>query len=243
MRRNGVGLELVLYDTNWICNYPADEVAEMADLLRREGIHLNVHGPIHDLNPGSLDVVVRDYTRHCFFKTLALCHALGAKALVLHLGVNPLLPASALDGWLDTCVRTWEPIVEMAEQLGLTIRLENMYVQDPRFLVSLKKSLKSDAIKFCFDIGHFNVYSRTPLKLWLDEIGDSIDEVHLNDNNGREDLHVELGKGNVDFEGFFAELSARGIDPQFTIEMTSDRFQRSLKYLAKNDLLEPFAKG
>jgi sugar phosphate isomerase/epimerase len=156
--------------------------------------------------------------------------------------VNPLLPESALDGWLDTSVRTWEPIVDMAEQLGLTIRLENMYVQDPRFLVSLKKSLKSDAIKFCFDIGHFNVYSKTPLKLWLDEMGDSIDEVHLADNDGSDDTHAALGRGNVDFAGLFAELSARGIDPQFTIEMTSDKFPRSLSYLARNKLLEPFAK-
>jgi sugar phosphate isomerase/epimerase len=243
MRRNGVGLELVQYDTNWVCNYPADKVAELADLLRKEKIDLTVHGPIHDLNPGSLDDVVRDYTRHCFFKTLALCHALGARALVLHLGVNPLLPASALDGWLATSIRTWEPIVDMAEQLGLTIRLENMYVQDPRFLVSLKKSLKSDAIKFCFDIGHFNVYSKTPLKLWLDEMGDSIDEVHLADNDGFDDVHAALGKGNVDFESLFAELSARGVDPQFTIEMTSDKFPRSLNYLAKNEFLKPFEKG
>lgn len=243
MRRNGVGLELVLYDTNWICKYPADKVAELADLLGEAGIELTVHGPIYDLNPGSLDVVIRDYTRHCYFKTLAVCHALGAKALVLHLGMNPLLPESALDEWLSTSARTWEPIIDMAAQMGVTIRLENMFVPNPKFLVDLKESLASDTVKFCFDVGHFNVYSKTPLKLWLDEIGDAIDEVHLNDNNGIEDLHLTLGRGSFDFESFFAELSARGIDPQFTIEMNSDKYQRSLNYLVRNNWLEPFAKG
>lgn len=241
LRRNGLGLEVVLYDTNWICNYPADKVAELADLLKEADIDLTVHGPIYDLNPGSFDVVVRDYTRHCYFKTLALCHALGARALVLHLGLNPLLPESVLDKWFQTSVRTWGPIVEMAGQMGLPIRLENMFVPEPRFLVDLRNSLDSDVVKICFDTGHFNVYSKASLDEWLDAIGDGLDEVHLNDNNGVEDLHLALGRGNLDFGRFFAELSARGIRPQFTIEMTSDKFEPSLNYLAKNNLLEPFA--
>jgi sugar phosphate isomerase/epimerase len=242
LRKAGLGLELILYNTNWICNFPADEVAKLADLLKKGGIHLTVHGPIHDLNPGSLDVVVRDYTRHCYFKTLAVCHALGAKALVLHLGMNPLLPESALDDWLDTSVRTWEPIVDMAEQMGLTIRLENMFVPTPKFLVSLKANLKSEAVKICFDIGHFNIFSNTSLKYWLDEIGDHIEEVHLSDNQGVEDIHLMLGRGKVDFRSFFDELSARDINPQFTIEMHSDMFESSLKYLDRNNFLAPFAR-
>lgn len=243
LRRNGLGLELVLYDTNWICNYPAGEVAEVAGLLREASIELTVHGPIHDLNPGSLDMVVRDYTRHCYFKTLAICHALGAKALVLHLGLNPLLPESALDGWLEGSTHAWKPIVDMAEQLDMSLLLENMFVPSPGFLVALKENLGSDILKVCFDIGHFNVYSKTSLSHWLDETGSEMVEVHLNDNCGTEDQHLQLGKGTIDFKGFFNELSTRGINPSFTIEMTRDKFHTSLEYLARNDLLAPFAKA
>jgi sugar phosphate isomerase/epimerase len=243
LRKFGLGVELMIYDTNWICSFPADEVEELAGLLRESAIHLTVHGPVHDLNPGSLDVIVRDYTRHCYFKTLAVCHALGAKALVLHLGLNPLLPEGALDEWLDTSVKTWEPIVDMAEQMGLTIRLENMFVPTPRFLVSLKERLKSEALKMCFDVGHFTIFSNTSLKHWLDEIGDYIEEVHLSDNQGVEDVHLPLGRGKVDFRGLFDELSARNILPQFTIEMHSDMFESSLKYLDRNEFLVPFARS
>jgi sugar phosphate isomerase/epimerase len=242
LRKNGLGVEIVLYDTNWICSYPADKVAELAGRLRDAEVEVTVHGPIFDLNPGSLDVVVRDYTRHCYFKTLAICHALGATALVFHLGLNPLLPESALDGWLEGSIRAWEPIVDMAEQLRMTIRLENMFAPSPRFIVALKNGLKSNAIKVCFDVAHFNVYSKTPLINWLDEIGPELDEVHLNDNMGTEDEHLELGKGIIDFRNFFGELASRGINPQFTIEMSSDKFAGILNYLAKNDLLAPFAR-
>ncbi len=241
LRRNGLGAEIVLYDTNWICDYPAEEIAEVAGLLSDAGIEVSVHGPVHDLNPGSLDVVVRDYTRHCYFKTLAVCRALGAKSLVLHEGVNPLLPESALDKWLESSVRTWKPIVELAEQLPITIRLENMFISSPKHIVVLKEGLASDSVKFCFDIGHFNVYSKTSLSDWLNELGADIAEVHLNDNMGAEDEHLALGKGTVDFRRAFRELAARDIRPQFTIEMTCEKFGESLSYIAENDLLAPFA--
>ena len=240
LRRNALGAEIMLYNTNWICNYPAEKVKELASLLREADIEITAHGPIHDLNLGSLDMVVRDYTRHCYFKTLAICHLLGAKGLVLHLGINPLLPESALSSWLEESIRAWEPVVDLAKQLGITIRLENMFISSPRFLTDLSKGLNSSAVKICFDIGHHNVYSKMPIQRWLDEIDSEMDEVHLNDNMGKEDEHLALGEGVIDFRGFLKELAVRGIKPQFTIEMKSERFDDSLNYLIKNNLFAPF---
>ncbi len=240
MRRNGLGLEIMLYDTNWICGSPVEKVADLARLLRAENIEVSVHGPIHDLNPGSLDTVIRDYTLHCYFKTLAICHALGAKSLVFHLGINPLLPESALDSWLEGSLLTWKPIVDMAEQLQVTLRLENMFVPSPRFLVDLKDGLNSHAVKVCFDIGHFCVHSKVPLIQWLDELGNDLVEVHLNDTSGKEDEHLSLGEGVIDFKGFFDELAGRKLNPQFTLEMTSENFEKSLQYLDRNKFLTPF---
>ena len=232
----------MLYDTNWICNWPEDKVSELAHKLWDAEIKVSAHGPIHDLNPGSLDAVIRDYTRHCYFKTLAICSALGAKSLVLHLGINPLLPESALDKWLEGSLRTWTPIVDLAEQLGISIRLENMFLPSPRFLIALKEGLKSNAIKFCFDVSHFSVYGKTPLSEWLNELGADVTEVHLSDTMGKDDEHLALGKGTIDFRRFFRELAARNVHPQFTIEMTSEKFEESLNYLLENGLLAAFTK-
>jgi len=240
LRRNALGAEIMLYDTNWICSCPTEKVKELASLLHEADIEITAHGPIHDLNLGSLDMVVRDYTRHCYFKTLAICHLLGAKGLVLHLGINPLLPENALSSWLEESIRAWKPVVALAEQLGITIRLENMFISSPRFLTNLRKGMNSNAVKICFDIGHFNVYSKMPLQYWLNEIDSEMDEVHLNDNMGKEDEHLALGKGIIDFKTFMEELAARRINPQFTIEMKSERFDDSLDYLIRNDSFAPF---
>ncbi|RJP23540.1 MAG: sugar phosphate isomerase/epimerase [Candidatus Abyssobacteria bacterium SURF_5] len=240
LQARGLGVEVMLYDTNWICSWPKDKVTVIGRQLREAGIDVSVHGPVHDLNPGSLDVVIRDYTQHCFFKTLAICQALGAKNLVLHLGINPLLPESALDKWLESSVRTWAPIVDLAEQLQITIQLENMFLPTPKFMVTLKGGLASNAIKFCFDIGHFNVYSSVTLDQWLESLGSDIIEMHLNDNLGEDDEHLALGAGHIRFSEVFRKLSERRIFPRLTLEMTSDKFGTSLDYLMKGDLLSAF---
>ena len=116
-----------------------------------------------------------------------------------------------------------------------------MFIASPKFITDLKKGLNSDIIKFCFDIGHFHIYSKTPLSHWLNEIGTDMEEVHLSDNMGTDDEHLALGKGTIDFRKFFRELGTRRINPQFTIEMTSEKFEDSLNYLARNNFLAPFA--
>jgi sugar phosphate isomerase/epimerase len=241
LQRYGLGIQLILYDTNWICNYPACKIVELADLLRGAGIGVAAHGPIHDLNPGSLDGVIRDYTRHCYFKTLAICHAVGARSLTLHSGINPLLPPNALGDWLEKSIRTLEPIVDMAEQLHIALRFENMFMPSPEYLIALKEGLGSDIVELCFDIGHFHVYSNRSLNQWLDAVGTDLTEVHLNDNSGADDEHLTLGEGTIDFEECFRALTARNINPQFALEMTSDKFEESLIYLLERDLLAPFA--
>jgi sugar phosphate isomerase/epimerase len=238
----GLGVEVMLYDTNWICNWPKDKMTQMGRRLRELDIDVSVHGPVHDLNPGSLDIVIRDYTQHCFFKTLAICQALGAKNLILHLGINPLLPESALDKWLTDSIRTWSPIVELAKQLHITLQLENMFLPSPGFIVALKQGLASETVKYCFDVAHYHVYTSVALEQWLDELGGDIVEMHLNDNLGADDEHLALGAGSIDFRNIFQQVSARRIKPRFTLEMTSDKFEQSLAYLTANDLLIPFCR-
>lgn len=236
LRKRGLGVQVMLYDTNWICDWPKEEVSQTGCRFRDAGIDVSVHGPVHDLNPGSLDVVIRDYTQHCFFKTLVVCQALDAKNLVFHLGINPLLPKSALDAWLENSLRTWGPIVDLARQLQITIELENMFLPSPRFLVALKEGLASDTIKFCFDVGHFHVYSTASLEQWLQELDDDIVELHLNDNSGTDDEHLALGAGTIDFPKVFSMLFERSIHPRLTLEMTSNKFEPSLAYLAEKGI-------
>jgi sugar phosphate isomerase/epimerase len=128
----------------------------------------------------------------------------------------------------------------MAEQMGVTLRLENMFLNTPEHIINVKKRLNSDAVKVCFDVGHFNVYSDKPLNMWLDAIETDLEEVHLHDNRGTEDDHLALGEGIIDFRTMTEGIAGRKTTPQFTIEMKSDKFEESLDYIIRNDLFAPF---
>jgi sugar phosphate isomerase/epimerase len=43
-------------------------------------------------------------------------------------------------------------------------------------------------------------------------------ELHLHDNNGEEDTHLAVGKGNADFAGLFQIINEKGLSPTITLE-------------------------
>jgi sugar phosphate isomerase/epimerase len=62
----------------------------------------------------------------------------------------------------------------------------------------------------------------------------SIKEVHLSDNNGKEDSHMPLGDGSIDFEKLFDEIVKRREEPIFTIESHSKEcLEKSLNFIRR----------
>jgi sugar phosphate isomerase/epimerase len=75
------------------------------------------------------------------------------------------------------------------------------------------------------DIGHMNLrrtgeaYFRAfTVGQYIERIPRPIFEVHVHDNNGRQDEHKPLGEGNIDFAAIAAALKAIGFDGVSTIE-------------------------
>jgi sugar phosphate isomerase/epimerase len=68
------------------------------------------------------------------------------------------------------------------------------------------------------DIGHHHVFGKKPLKEWVETLGKKIMELHLHDNNGEEDTHLAIGKGNADFASLFQLIKENGLSPIITLE-------------------------
>jgi sugar phosphate isomerase/epimerase len=65
-------------------------------------------------------------------------------------------------------------------------------------LIELIKYFKGKLF-FCFDTGHFNIFSKTSLDKWLSPLREHIREFHLHDNYGTDDDHLPIGRGNFSF--------------------------------------------
>lgn len=110
-----------------------------------------------------------------------------------------------------------------AREMNTVIALENVYEGDCQQLSLLLDAFPSPHVCFCFDTGHFNVFSATPLEEWINGLGSRIGQIHIHDNNGLLDEHLPVGEGNFPFRDFFGMIREKGISPIVTIESHTEK--------------------
>jgi sugar phosphate isomerase/epimerase len=179
----------------------------------------SIHAPFMDLSPGAVDAKVREVTMKRFSDTLDVAEILRPEVIVFHSGYDKWKYANRVDIWLEASLQTWRPIQKRASDMGVTIAIENIFEDEPEHLRLLSREMNSPDFGICFDTGHFNLFSKLPLKKWLDTIKPYIQELHLHDNSGEGDEHLPIGDGTFDFETLFEEL--QGIDCVYTLEAHS----------------------
>jgi sugar phosphate isomerase/epimerase len=239
LKANNLDVEVMMYDTGWIRNFPRAEVKAMGERLEAEGMGVSVHGPLFDLNPGSQDTIIRDYTKFNFMRSLNISALLKAKIVVFHLGLNPLVPKDYREIWLKTSMKTWKPVVNHARRLGIVIAIENMFLNAPYLLRKVIEMVDSPNMQVCLDVGHVNVYSAVPLEEWVDALGKYVVKVHINDNDAQNDLHLAFGEGNVDYRRAYRLLRDKKVRALMTLEMTPDQLPVTLKYIKEHHLKLP----
>ncbi len=132
--------------------------------------------------------------------------------------------------------RSLAKLAIVAERLGVSIALENLapvfpgpetISANPLALRALARRINSPAVGLCLDIGHANIIAglrRTSLARMVEPVLDSVVLFHLHDNLGarwhdpcprpeldplRLDLHLPLGRGNIDWRQLAPSLSER----------------------------------
>ncbi|MCD6539084.1 MAG: MFS transporter, partial [Candidatus Omnitrophica bacterium] len=78
-------------------------------------------------------------------------------------------------------------------------------------------------IGICFDIGHANLLKGGAVE-FLQRLDPKIKifNVHVHDNNGKENQHLRVGRGNINFIEVFKELIRRGYDGRLVLEYWLD---------------------
>ena len=112
-------------------------------------------------------------------------------------------------------------------------------------LTSLKDSIENvaeilkvnDKVYFHLDTGHANLHGRSPID-FIKKFKDRLIHIHLHDNNGKDDLHLPLGSGNIDWKKIIDELI-----PFYNDTITLEIFSHDRDYvlMSKNKLEEYIA--
>ncbi|MDI6742680.1 MAG: sugar phosphate isomerase/epimerase [Smithella sp.] len=191
---------------------------EMAKRLTDAGLKITFHAPFMDLRPGALDEKIRRASVDRMKEAFSLARYFNPIKIVCHPCFDERYYVFGEDLWLESSVKTWKELIPLAEKYKTVIALENTYEQNPDMLRRLFDTLSSESICFCFDAGHFNVFSYEPLNVWLKTLGKYLGHLHLHDNFGQSDEHLPVGKGTFPFEELFAALKKMRFSPTMTLE-------------------------
>ncbi|MGN0038802.1 MAG: HD domain-containing phosphohydrolase [Coriobacteriales bacterium] len=171
--------------------------------LERDRSADTLHGVFFDINPNSLDSVMRNRSRALMRQSLAIANRLGVRGVVFHSdiygGMRLSIPPEV---WLNSAEELFRQLC--AENPGLSIYLENTIEQEPDQLVALAQRM-ADVPNFALalDYAHASL-SATDGAVWLREMGPYVRHVHLNDNDLYADRHWPVGAGSIDYPRFAA---------------------------------------
>lgn len=204
----------------------ADRTEDYKNVARRfhnAGRMVTFHAPFLDLRPGALDPRIRDVTLLRLRQIFEIAMIFRPHMVVCHPSFDIHYYLTAEEMWLRNSIATWQEVLELASQANTVVAFENIYEENPDELGLLLDELDSRRFRLCFDTGHFNVYSRTPLDLWMDRLGAYIGEVHIHDNRGRKDEHLPIGDGTFPFRRFFDAMRDLEVRAVLTIEAHSEK--------------------
>lgn len=150
---------------------------------------------------------------------------LGIKKLVLHPGYITGMGKFIIDRARVYGLKSIEAILKKTNSLGITLCIENMFPQanfltQPHEFQEVFESFPE--IRLALDIGHANLgESRNSAIEFIQRYGYRIGHIHANDNFGKEDNHLPIGAGLIDFERIIKALKQTPYDETITLEVFS----------------------
>jgi sugar phosphate isomerase/epimerase len=150
---------------------------------------------------------------------------LGIEKLVLHPGYITGMGKFVIDKAKGYGLESIDAILKKANSLGMTLCIENMFPQ-ANFLTQPHEFQEVfeifPEIRLALDIGHANLGGdRNRAIEFIQRYGYRIGHIHANDNFGKEDNHLPIGAGIIDFDRIIKALKQTSYDETMTIEVFS----------------------
>lgn len=207
------------------------DLDRMRERLERDSLKVFTHGPFFGLDIASLDRCLSEYSADCLLIGLEATSRLGGKLMVIHTGYMPQFSRGGRRHWFRNWSERMPRIIDRAGELGVTVALENTWDDRPEVLQHLAYLVPGGDVAFCLDTGHVNVFSRLPVRRWWDAIGDRVATIHLHDNDGLSDDHLEPGGGTFDFAELVRCIEGTERMPLLDLEVDLPDAERGRLYI------------
>ncbi|MCB9481347.1 MAG: sugar phosphate isomerase/epimerase [Desulfobacteraceae bacterium] len=224
-------------DSQALDDLSPEDISDISEKFIEKGLKISSHGPFFDLNPVSTDIEIKEISRKRIYSALNYAQLLKAESMVLHPGYDFKRHGFLKDEWVKRSCDFFGELAYAASQKNVVLLLENVYERSPEEILPLLEAVQGCSGGFCFDTGHHFAFGEVSIENWIKETGPFIKEIHLHDNDGKNDLHLPPGKGKIDFNPLKLFLSKNLNDIRITLEphREEDLFP-CLEWLEKNNV-------
>lgn len=207
--------------------------------LGRDCSRDTLHGAFLDVVVHSSDLLIREASRKRVYQSMEIARQMGVRGVVFHTGLIANFRADYYKKtWLDRNEEFWSRVLE--DFPGIYVYMENMFDEDDRCLTELARRMSEKKyFGICLDYAHAAAFGQTEeIDRWVRRMAPYVRHIHINDNDLRNDLHLPLGDGRIDWAHFEELYEQCQIDASVLIEVNGYEAQKkSLEFLRKNGIL------
>lgn len=196
-----------------------------------------LHGVFFDICVNSQDPLIKEASVYRIQQSLEIAEKMGLRGAVFHTNyISGFKSPIYREDWVKKNIEFWREICD--KHKNINVYMENMFDESPELLTKVAYGMR-DVSNFgvCLDLAHAQL-SDTTVDEFVNSLSMYIRHIHINDNDGRADLHNAVGDGLIDWSVLNNEKLMLN-DPSVLIEVsTAEKLLRSLDYLKRKGYFE-----
>jgi sugar phosphate isomerase/epimerase len=191
-------------------------IPQLLDIKDKFNTSFLAHYPNED-NPFDVEIL-RDKFLPRIKALMDISRQLNIKKATLHFWIDKRwAPSELISGKLEILAC----IVDFGNEYGVTVCIENLSERADSFAPAFEAI---PDLRMTLDIGHAQLLAKQNTSFrFIEEHFFRIAHIHAHDNNGgtsvKDDLHLALGEGSVDYKAILKAIVGKGYDSTITMEV------------------------
>ena len=195
-------------------------VNKLLELKSSYGLRYSIHSPYSDINLAAPDPMIRNAVLKRLEETIKWASSLEAEALVVHPGSTTYQEQATPGIAWRLNFNSIKQLCNRARDFGVPLMIENLPRAQPCVMSSVEAFERFYGegldVKMVLDVAHANLGGETGS--FLERLGDKISHIHVSDNHGQLDEHLQLGEGLIDWEKTIKDIKKASYHGWIVIE-------------------------
>jgi len=187
--------------------------AGVQEIYETTNLVLSLHSPLSDINIASVNERMWEESIRQISESIEAAYEFIDDICVVHPGFFSPLSVQMPEKAFQRAIAGLKTLCKFAAERGLRIALENLTSANmlmgryPDELIRIVRGVNTDNLGLCLDVAHAN--TTKTLDGFLNNKADDVEIIHMHasDNFGAEDLHLPLGKGDLDWKKVLAGIN------------------------------------